>query len=236
MRAKEEYEARKAKAKAKAKADAKAEKKPWWFANPDPVVKFTGWVAIYTLALVIATSISAIVLYKTDITLHDTLVASQRPWVAAEISVNAPVVLKHGRLQLPLTVVMKNTGLSPAADIAAYATIFFKNPRPLTHLETQQERCRPSGVDGLAPNQGLGYTLFPAEIRTEILDAQVEQEGTATINSANIDLLGAHVVFCINYGTALDEKRRHASRLFRLERGDSESSPPSLNLLGTYAD
>src|SRR5437868_8486419 len=86
MGAKEEYKARNAARDARRAEQEEAKKKVfWWFWHPDPVAKFTGWVAIYTGVLAAATIGTGVVLYKTDVTLYDTLLATQRPWVSVEV-------------------------------------------------------------------------------------------------------------------------------------------------------
>src|SRR5687768_8291309 len=76
MGTKEQYEAR------KRAEDAKSDQKRWWFRQPNPIDRFTGWLVAWTALLFLGTLGSALVLIKTDLTLHETLVATQRPWLA----------------------------------------------------------------------------------------------------------------------------------------------------------
>ena len=71
MGTKEQYEARKASAK------AERDKQKWWFQQPDPINRFTGWLVAWTALLFFGTIISAGVLLKTDHTLQDTIAANR---------------------------------------------------------------------------------------------------------------------------------------------------------------
>jgi hypothetical protein len=86
MRAKENYEARKATEKAKHEAK---KHRHWWFNQSAPIDRFTGWLVAWTALLFIATVINAGVLWKTDATLHDTLLETKKSADAAEDSANA---------------------------------------------------------------------------------------------------------------------------------------------------
>jgi hypothetical protein len=86
MGAKENYEARKAAEKAKREA---RKNRRWWFNQSVPIDRFTGWLVTWTALLFIATVINAGVLWKTDNTLHDTLLETKKSADAAEDSANA---------------------------------------------------------------------------------------------------------------------------------------------------
>jgi hypothetical protein len=86
MGTKENYEARKAADKAKHEAKRQ---RHWWFSQSVPIDRFTGWLVTWTALLFIATVINAGVLWKTDNTLHDTLLETKKSADAAENSANA---------------------------------------------------------------------------------------------------------------------------------------------------
>jgi hypothetical protein len=86
MGTKENYEARKA--AEKAKHEAKHHYR-WWFNQPVPIDRFTGWLVAWTFLLFLATIGSAAVLWKTDHTLVETMVETKKAADAAEASAKA---------------------------------------------------------------------------------------------------------------------------------------------------
>jgi choline-glycine betaine transporter len=73
---KEEYEFR------KITNEANRDKEQWWFNQTDPVARLTGWLMAFTGLLFLATIASVVALIVTDITLKDTMKASNRAWLA----------------------------------------------------------------------------------------------------------------------------------------------------------
>lgn len=63
------------------------QKRLWWFEQPIPIDRFTGWLVTWTALLFTATVINAVVLYKTDLTFHDTLIEARKSADAAIKSV-----------------------------------------------------------------------------------------------------------------------------------------------------
>jgi hypothetical protein len=58
---------------------AERTKIPWWhLGQRDPLARFTLWLVISTICLVIATVATFVVLYETDRTLKETMIASNR--------------------------------------------------------------------------------------------------------------------------------------------------------------
>ena len=48
-------------------------RQPWWFNQPNPIDRFTGWLVAVTFLLTLATIVNAVVLWITDHTLKDQL-------------------------------------------------------------------------------------------------------------------------------------------------------------------
>jgi hypothetical protein len=72
MRAVDEYKARNAAREARHAENKNLQKKePWWFKQPLPIDRFTGWLMVFTGLLFLATVVSAAILIKTDFTLGD---------------------------------------------------------------------------------------------------------------------------------------------------------------------
>jgi hypothetical protein len=63
----------------------------WWFNQPTPIDRFTGWLVTWTALLFIATVGSAYVLLQTDNTLHNTLIETKKAADAATVAANATV-------------------------------------------------------------------------------------------------------------------------------------------------
>ena len=91
MGAIEKYKARKAAREGRSSEHQQPPKKePWWFNQPLPIDRFTGWLVAWTALLFIATVCSVAVLLVTDDTFNrqltvmkrqmDTMQADQRPW------------------------------------------------------------------------------------------------------------------------------------------------------------
>jgi hypothetical protein len=57
---KTEYESRKGAAK------AESDQKKWWFKQPNPINRFTGWLVAWTALLFVGTIISAMILWQSD--------------------------------------------------------------------------------------------------------------------------------------------------------------------------
>ena len=141
MGARDQYEANKAAHAARQQEQKKSPKKePWFFKQPAAIDRFTGWLQLYTFLLVIATIISAAILYKTDLTLHDTLVSAQRPWLSIKPSVVGPIDLNDRRLSVRATIMVKNTGRSPAGSVYIYAD---SGPRHEISKSTERQNSRP---------------------------------------------------------------------------------------------
>ena len=109
---------------------AEQQRKVWWFNERLPIDRFTGWLVAWTFMLFLATIGSGIVLILTEFTLKDTLVetkksadaanraaksaedtliATQRPWISAEIKLgSAPLTYDAIGVSLSLKVSMKN--------------------------------------------------------------------------------------------------------------------------------
>ena len=102
--------------------------RPWWFKEPLPIDRFTGWIVIWTYLLFVATVGLGIVAYMqwrelrdTDKTLRDTLVSTQRAWVApSDVAIASPVAGQPVSFSLKF----QNTGREPALDLYSHFVAF----------------------------------------------------------------------------------------------------------------
>jgi hypothetical protein len=99
--------------------EAKPPRRWWWFGHHDPVARYTAWLSIYTGALVVATVINAVILWITDHTLKETLVASNRAWIAPNL-VHLPQPLKVGEDAM-LLFYYGNIGKEPATNVGNHS-------------------------------------------------------------------------------------------------------------------
>jgi hypothetical protein len=115
-----EHKTRRAAEKSRqAKQQESPKKKVWWFRESLPIDRFTGWLMIYTGLLFVATLFSAGILYKTDITLNETLLANERPWIQVDIEPSGDMRFDADGLSLSIALKLRNIGKSPAIDAAS---------------------------------------------------------------------------------------------------------------------
>lgn len=167
-------------------------REPWWFNQPNPIDRFTGWLVAVTLLLCIATVINAYILWITDHTLRDTLEANNRAWIA----ITAAVLESNPALDQPIQVRLhyRNSGQSPALKLS-YAMRMDAIAAP-----TQGQTVDLTGEDfcKTVPFPG-GGTLFPSS----------ESVGggfpTASLIKANAAILSGAVILvwkgCFRYET-----------------------------------
>ena len=149
-----------------AKAEDDSKPQPWWFSQPNPIDRFTGWLVIWTFFLSVGTFGLAIVavlqwreLHKTDETLRDTLLASQRAWLAP---FNAVVIGdfesgKESRFQVSY----RNVGREPASNIKRALSIAWpkKGQNPQWHDSCLFATNDTEAVLTAYPSEQIGYTV-----------------------------------------------------------------------------
>jgi hypothetical protein len=158
----EQYAARKAADDCRRRErGAPKERGPIFFFHPDPLVKFNGYLAIFTLLLVVVTAISVAVLWKTDATLHETLVAANRAWISPQ-TVRLTSDIEIWTPATSIQVIYENVGRFPALN--------------LNHAEEGGARAIPEGFaeweqldfgenhtcKSLTPLRG-GPTVYPSQ-------------------------------------------------------------------------
>jgi len=155
---------------------AKAEddsKKPWWFNQPLPIDRFTGWLVVWTCCLSIATFglIAVAILQWRE--LHSTdehiaeqvkitsgqleeMRAAQRAWIALEsIKIGGPLEFGDGKASVQIDLILKNVGSKPAVHTNVFLSL---NPQRLTASGLDPPSFCPEGnFFG-----DFGYTLFPS--------------------------------------------------------------------------
>ena len=243
MGAKEEYEARKAAQEARRSEQSEAKKRNvYWFRHPDPVAKFTGWVAIYTLVLAVATIGSGFILYKTDLTLYETLLATQRPWISVEIAPISDLFINPGSMDGQFRFSLKNVGKSPAISVAVTAEIVLESFH--TDIPVEQARiCKNSITSIFFPSLKAGYMIFPDEkfiqdkvlsVKRSDLDAYLaarEKEWSAAkAPGERPKWIEATIVGCALYRFAFGPEHDVHETGFSVRLRSSPSETPNLDL------
>jgi hypothetical protein len=122
MGAVEEYKARNAAREARrAEKQQPPKKNVWWFREPLPIDRFTGWLVAFTALLFIATIVNAVVLWITDHTLRETLEANNRAWVAVTDAIGDPTPGLNQVVTAKIS--LRNSGQSPALKLAYWMSI-----------------------------------------------------------------------------------------------------------------
>lgn len=200
MGTKEEYEARKAAAAAwNAEKEQAFQKQPWWFNQRDPINRFTGWLVAWTALLFVGTIVSAAILYKTDITLHQTLIATQRPWVAAKIALTGALTYSDDGVSIPIRADLRNTGQSPALNVFVLwrADTETGTPKIYKGLHILCDPARQFKRRG-------GDILFPGDRTSDQGSLHIEKKDLAKA-SARDGYYNVSIYGCVDYLSTLDE-------------------------------
>ncbi len=175
----------------------------WWFKHPGPIERLTGWLVLWTALLFVGTTASAIILWRTDRTLHETLDASNRAWISiVDASLDNTLIENKPILG---SVTYQNIGKSPAlkANYIMFLQALKKND-PTTARETlADDVCRAVIPGNLA--------IFPSEKHASSFP--YGKEGVATPEILN----GETVLYwrgCFRYETF--ERQRHTQFCFYL--------------------
>jgi hypothetical protein len=172
VRSRELYEARKAERQAvtERRRQEHLESGTRFWRHPDRLLRYTGWLQAYTLALslgtialFVATGISALILHNTDVTVRgqlDEMKAARRPWVAIVPQIDGDAYFDAKGFPLPITFDLHNTGLSPALG-AVVGIHTFPNGFIGYFPEIERE-CN------IEPKMGelFGIDVFPNEHKT----------------------------------------------------------------------
>jgi|ERR1700722_4496336 len=177
-----------------------------WFTHRE------AWLILWTAILASATIYSSIILRDTDHTLRDTLTATERPWVTASVSILSDLIFDDTEARVRLQIKMKNTGHSPAADVSVFPVMLLTPPQKgMTYLEMEKAVCSDFNYVGLAPDQGLGYTLFPDGIETVVATAKLKRPEIEHENK-----FYPTIIACINYRFTFTDERHKTAIAFRL--------------------
>ena len=201
---------------AEAKNDSK--KVPWWFNQPLPIDRFTGWLVAWTSCLSLATVGLILVsilqwreLRNTDDHIADqvriaaeqlkTMEAGQRAWVEIKsVEMSGPLTIKGNSVQAGFKIVMKNTGNLPALGVINIIHIY-----PKATIDHFPPKCSIN----TSVNSSWGFSLFPNEVNDSFFSPiGSTEDGDEITPSPKEGEFVLNVVGCILYESAGDPKTR----------------------------
>jgi hypothetical protein len=148
-------------------------------------------------------------------TARDTVVRSQRPWLAVEgsaVSLQVPTIVASG-IHSDTAVSVRNYGQSPALHVAVHIAVTVGSMERLR--EAADESCKEADMMAGFPKQDIsGHYIFPGNA--------MPYEFKGTTGSPDIKLgIPLDVVGCISYGDQF--KIRHHTRFCYYSQGSISS-------------
>jgi hypothetical protein len=210
-------------------------KRKWWFNQPDPTERFTGWLVAWTALLFCATIANVIVINHTDDKIGEqakianrqlaVMEIDQRPWVSM---VSLPEIIEPLRLfdknwaEIGLKIKIKNSGKSPARHVTVSLKLV-GFPRS-SNLLAEQERFCPKEEKPREPlRKGAvysGFTIFPGD-QYEIPEwADALNEDMKEMRAANAQgrAIVSGIVGCISYQFLSDDVFHRTGIILDLHR------------------
>ncbi len=161
---------------------------PKWFSSDDPIVRLTGWMAVWTGVLTLTTIATGVVSYlqwrvldRTDGTVReqalianrqlDVMRAGQRAWVSvtnvrlAPMNPEASVVIPafmymSGSIWLNMKFDLRNTGNTPATDVTHVAHLRISG-RTAEDNSFEDQKLPEECISQRPESDELGTVLFP---------------------------------------------------------------------------
>jgi len=212
-----------------------------WF--PDSTALFNLFLMIFTGVLAfggliqlnlltraerIATSTAQAAKQSADVA-RDTLIATNRPWVFVDISINSDLTYdNNGDARVLVLFKLKNVGKSPAANVQILPefAVVFGDARPFQKLISDRERARPAGLGS------LGITLFPGEEATlqhslPISRGTIEAFNKKQAADFKLDKVGTSflptLVGCVDYKFTFAEGHHQTGFILDLRKRDAQN-------------
>jgi hypothetical protein len=197
-------------------------------------------IAAATVGLLFVTGAYTVVSYCQWQTAKNTLVASQRPWVAFDVQITRSLVIDSNGANIGTGINLENVGNSPAVRLAVWPKFY---PYTLNNLDAASERIK---VCGQAPtNPTITDTLFQGPSRKIPKDWVLEiskDELDARIRSRPFT---PTIMVCVVYRTTFNDELHHTVKIFQvmptnqgefipLKVGDTRNFPPETLLLVPY--
>jgi hypothetical protein len=213
-RAKQQYEAYKTKAYTYAKEYFS---RPWWFQETDAVAKFTGWVAIFTLALVIVAFLQTCTLTQQLTEMR----AEQRPWITIAIAPGSNLThADNGAPKLIIATMMKNIGHLPAQHVAVASVVV---PwADISHLAAERDSVCNFLKDRKLTSANEGFVLFPNDVKQPPMYRQMSDENYAKWKSSGQPFV---IAGCLDYVFLTDGSHHHVGFLIEIDKKGPADHP-----------
>jgi hypothetical protein len=217
---KQKYEACKANSKRYAE---KGFGGPWWFRQTDPIARFTGWVALFTLVLAGVAGLQTCVLSNQLTEMR----AEQRPWISLVGSVATDLLYdKDGPLKglprLVLAITIKNIGHLPAQHVYSLGHLipWIDADGP---VRKRDALCRQLKDRKLTP-ETTGFTLLPNDVKVPLLSLAMQQDElqswTSVENSVPV------IAGCLDYVFVTDNSHHRLGFIFELDKHGASPDRP----------
>jgi hypothetical protein len=194
--------------------------------NETPEQRAIRWTMWSTAAIAVFTVVLAYVSYfqlremreagidtKRSIDIaQNALVASNRPWVNAEVQLTGPLTFDGQGAHLPIMITLKNIGHSPAISVWSDEELYMAvNPQ----LDTERERARQCN-ETVKRSLTMGQTIFPETNgmsgRVDTATNDIVQKGT---------FLNPTIIVCVTYQSTLHDNTWYStSMVYDLHRID----------------
>jgi hypothetical protein len=229
--------------------------KKWFFCHPDKIVRYTGYLQLFTAVLAIATAAlvgatiySAIVLHSTDVKVGEQVKAlgrqltvmenGQRPWISVEVQLERqPEIFPDKGVGFVLKTSIKNVGKSPAISVSRFVASHIPiGPEQGSFLDRAKEKCPRTTMDGFAsilfPGEDSPQNLISGLTREQLKLAQPEQPKTGPRNTKAFNAI---IMVCVNYRSESGGDVHQTAAILDMEKL-LPTDAMSLTLLGQYAD
>lgn len=146
----------------------------------------------------------------TDIA-HDSLVATQRPWISAEVALIGPFSMDATYVSLPTRISLENVGASTAVNVQIEDDFTPNPPFDLIHArEKLADQVR--GHVKANPNQGEAIFAKQKTFYRDIVITMLRSDYDRAIKNhrpnppiEGVNLILPTVIFCVGYQSSLDK-------------------------------
>jgi hypothetical protein len=146
---------------------------------------------------------------------RDALIATQRPWVSAELSINGPFTFNEEGAQISIGVTLKNHGHSPAANVRDFVIL------DLGAGEKGSEICEAQRGRFLT---NFTRTIFPDETIAHSRIASVNKDDLKAA-TARRDIIAPFITTCVDYLSQLDNTKHQTRITIDLVRNPTKENP-----------
>ena len=211
---------------------------PWeWLSYPEPVARFTAWIAVFTFCLLLASFAQ----WRAIRGQLDAMQADQRAWLkisASPVSISFDRASGSAITQYRLRI--ENVGKSVAigAHIEAKAIVLPSSANPLQNLMPAQEYFCAESISNKATEyrerNNEGVILFPGEHyppdnmqfggNTTISGKEI-RNSFPIVEGRELDFFTEYLIGCVTYRLNLTNERHQTGFIYTIIRTDATKSP-----------